>query len=139
MNNISLTSLDCVKLNQHDSHIPCHFLDPDTLENLKLLSKSKRHFISNLCRKMFAMEERIRDCNVAGLKSRAPMSPDKSRYHTIVRYTAQLYQVDKSYQLGVEVRAVIDDTNRKYREEIKRRKSLKIVQESTIALQNDDA
>ena len=130
---VPLTPLDCQKLHLYDSEFSSYHLDQQVLEDIRLHSNSKRHFISNMCRKMFSMEERIRDCNVAGIKTRAPMSPSRSRYGRIILYTSQQYQVPHNHELAKEVRNVIDDTNRKYREELKKRKNAKIVQESLIA------
>ena len=122
LNEVSLTALDVVKVHEYDSETPCFHLDVETIQYIKDYSKSRRNFISNVARKMFSMEERARDCNVAGIKNRALLSPQKTRFNKICTYTAEHYGLQRSVQLAAEVRAAIDDTNRKYRDDLKKRK-----------------
>ena len=136
---VELHARDCEKVNENDSEVGSQTLDQETLCKIKTFSKSQRNFISNVARKMYSMEERVRDCNVAGSKNRSLLSPTKTRYERICAYTAQQYAIPVNAQLGATVRAAIDDTNRKYREELKRRKSKKNVRESQIVpVENDD-
>ena len=138
MSNMTLTPLDAVKLHEHDSLVASVTLEPDVLSRMRTFSKSRRIFISNLARKMFSVEERVRDCNVSGAKNRPPMSPTKSRFERICYYTAEQFGVEMNAQLQADVRKIIDETNRKYRDELKIRKYRKGSVEGTILQHNDD-
>lgn len=139
LNEVSLTALDVVKVHEYDSETPCFHLDVETIQYIKDYSKSRRNFISNVARKMFSMEERARDCNVAGIKNRALLSPQKTRFNKICTYTAEHYGLQRSVQLAAEVRAAIDDTNRKYRDDLKKRKIKKNVEPGfLVPVQNND-
>lgn len=135
---ISLTSYDVEKVNEYDSEVPNHTLDPETLTQIKMFSKSRTVFIGNVSRKMYSITERAKDCNVAGQKNRNLLSPSKSRYQRICGYASTQYGVPIDAKLGSEVRRVIDDVNRKFRIELKRRKSKRIVGEGSIVGQENE-
>ena len=122
LSEISLTPLDAEKTNEHDTHVAAPVLDVNAVEQIKTFSRTKRIFVANLTRKMYSMEERIRDCNVSGTRNRPSISPTKSRYERICRYTSQHYNCNLDSSLQSEVRKVIDDTNRRFRDDLKIRK-----------------
>ena len=71
---------------------------------------------------MYAMDERIRDCNVSGTRKKAPISPTKNRFSNICSYVAQQYNVALSIDFRALVRKTVDDTNRRFRDDLKLRK-----------------
>ena len=131
-NDVSITPLDVVKIHELDSETPSYELDHETVTKIKSFAKSQKIFISNVTRKMFSIEERARDCNVAGAKDRPLLSPSKTRFEKICAYTAQQYGLDLNGHLACEVRQTIDNTNRKYRDDLRRKKSKKCVEMSQI-------
>ena len=93
----------------------------------------------NLVKKAFSTEERARDCNIAGLKYRALLFPTKTRFQKICTYTATHYATEYDSSLATEVRQIIDETNRKFRDDLKKKKSQKLVDDSIIVPQiNND-
>ena len=119
---IVLTPQDIKSTHDYDSEHANLNLPHDVVTHMKDFSKSKRIFVANLTRKMFSMEERARDVNVAGSRNRPPLSPLKTRYRRICNYVAQQYNCAMDSSLQTEVRKVIDDTNRRYRDDLKLRK-----------------
>ena len=134
-----LTSLDVEKMHEFDSSEPSYQLEHSFLSHVKKHAKSRRIFIANVARKMFSTEERARDCNVAGVKNRALLSPTKTRFQKICTYTATHYATEYDSSLATEVRQIIDETNRKFRDDLKKKKSQKLVDDSIIVPQiNND-
>ena len=129
---VTLTADDVQKINQYDSESANYTVDPEMLSQMKMFSKSQKVFIGNVARKMFAMNERYKECNVSGLKNRGVLSPTKIRYQRICGYTSTHFNVPIDARLTSEVKRVIDDVNRKFRTELKRRKNDRVVQESRI-------
>ena len=123
ISNIQLTPMDIERVHEHDSLTGAHSLAQEEIARTRNSSKSKRMFVANLTRKMFSMEERIRDCNVAGIRNRPPLSPTKTRFERICVYTSQQFGCAMDVALRAEVRKTVDDTNRRYREDLKVRKS----------------
>ena len=122
ISDVQLTPMDIEITHDNDSPIGAHTLAQEEVARIRNFSKSKRIFIANLTRKMFSMDERIRDCNVAGIRNRPPLSPTKTRFERICTYTAQQFNCNLDSALQGEVRKAIDDTNRRYREDLKLRK-----------------
>lgn len=122
LSDIKLTALDIEKTNEHDTNAPSPTLTPEETIKVKTFARSKRIFVANLTRKMYSMEERIRDCNVSGTRNRPAISPTKTRYERICRYTAQQYNCNLDASLQTDVRKTIDDTNRRFRDDLKIRK-----------------
>ena len=122
ISDVQLIPMDIERTHDSDSQIGAHTLAHEEVARIRNFSKSKRIFVANLTRKMFSMEERIRDCNVAGIRNRPPLSPTKTRFERICMYTAQQFNCNLDSVLQGEVRKTIDDTNRRYREDLKLRK-----------------
>ena len=103
-------------------NVGAHTLSQDDLARIRNFSKSKRIFVENLARKMYTMDERVRECNISGTRNRPPLSPKKARFERICVYTSQHFSCNMDTTLQAEVRKTIDDTNRRYREELKIKK-----------------
>ena len=119
---IELSPDDVQSTHDHDSLMPNYTLSQDVVTSIKEFSRSRRIFIANITRKMFSMQERAQDANTAGSKNRPALSPTKSRYRRICFYTAQQYNIPRDETLQSEVRKTMDDTNRRYRDDLKVRK-----------------
>lgn len=125
---IILRPQDVSPIHDYDSEHPQFNLTQDVVSQIKDFSKTKRIFISNLARKMFSMEERVRDTNVAGSHKRPPLSPTKTRYRRICNFVSQQYNCAMDSALQSEVRKAIDSTNRRFRDDLKLRKHREFAQ-----------
>ena len=86
------------------------------------------------------MKERARECNVSGKNNRAILSPTKNRFHQICSYTAEQYGTQINEKLATEVRQTIDDTNRKFRSDLRRKKhKTRVAAGQIVSVQNSDS
>ena len=122
LSDITLTQLDAERVHEYDSEVPKQALSPDRLTKIHTFSNTKRIFVANVARQMYSMEERVRDCNISGAKNRPALSPAKSRFHSICYYTSEKYNCPNNAILQRDVTRTIDDTNRRYRDDLKIRK-----------------
>ena len=127
-----LTDFDVEKVHQFDSEIPAYHLDQDVLARIKRNSLTTRVVIANLGRQMFSMKERARDCNISGGKNKEMLSPQKSRFEKVCSYASALCNEEATPQFVSQCKVVIDESNRKYREDLKKLKSKKNVNTSSI-------
>ena len=138
LSDVSLTQLDVESTHEYDSIVPKQTLSPDRINRIRNFSKTKRIFVANVARQMYSMEERVRDCNVSGGKSRPSISPAKSRFQTICYYTSEQYGCPMDANLQRDVTKTIDDTNRRFRDDLKIRKYKRNSVEGTIVQINND-
>ena len=120
--NVAISDADVVKLQPSDTSVPVYFVDQETLQRTKQQSRSKRRFVAEMTRMMFSIHERSRETNVNGRQQRGMLSPTKGRFQRICDYTATLFNENINDSLTREVTTVIDETNRRYRDELKLRK-----------------
>ena len=122
LNDIPLLHIDIVPLHEGDTEVPKYHLSEVEQLNVKQSSKTQRRFIAQLTRMMYSIYERAQNVNVAGKHQREKLSPGKTRFQRIASYTAHTYHVNCNEPLLREVRVVIDETNRRYREDLRMRK-----------------
>ena len=138
LSDISLTPFDVESTHEYDSNVPKQVVSPEKINKIRAFSKTRRIFIANIARQMFSMEERVRESNIAGAKNRPSLSPAKSRFQTICYYTSQQYNCAMDAALQSDVRKTIDETNRRFRDDLKIRKYKRTAAAGAIVPMNND-
>ena len=122
LNAIELVYDDVVIIHDGDTNVPTYHLAEDQLREVKLASQTRRRFIAQLSRMMYSIHERSRNTNVSGRQNREMLSPTKTRYKRIAMYTSQMYGCQCDQALHREIRLIIDETNRRFRDDLRMRK-----------------
>ena len=71
---------------------------------------------------MYSIDERAKNVNVAGKQNREMLSPTKIRFKQIGTYTSKMYGCTCDEVLYRDIRVIIDETNRKFRDDLRMRK-----------------
>ena len=120
--NVELTPEDIVSTHPYDSEVGAQTLAQDEIVKIRNFSRTQRIFEANLTRRMYSMHERAQDCNVSGVRGKPPLSPTFRRYEQICFYSAQQYNCNMDVSLQTTIRKNIDNTNRRFRENLISRK-----------------
>ena len=122
LNDIQLLPIDIIPLQEGDTEVAKHHLSDDELITMRQSVQTKRRFIAQATRRMYSIYERAANVNVSGKFQREMLSPTKARFRRIASYAAHQYNVLNNEEHLRFVRTVIDETNRRYREELRLRK-----------------
>ena len=122
LNSIDILNDDIVRLNDGDTDIPMYHLTDDQLREVKNDSLTRRRFVAQISRMMYSIDERAKNVNVAGKQNREMLSPTKIRFKQIGTYTSQMYGCPCDEVLYRDIRVIIDETNRKFRDDLRMRK-----------------